>query len=204
MSLPSDSTKKIDPRVKRTRNWIRQAFMELLSEKGFHATTVQDITKRAGINRATFYAHFTDKYDLLNFAVREAFKEELERRVLNACHYSTENLRQLMLTVCEFLENHNRHCFNADQQFNALIEEQIRTQIFDLVLHWLGGGTWPLRSVASPEQVATVVSWAIYGLAYQRNRMRPLPPAEAFVDQGLHLIAMLIGEQTKSTTTSSN
>lgn len=204
MLLSSGPTKKIDPRVKRTRNWIRQAFMELLAEKGFHATTVQDITTRAGINRATFYAHFTDKYDLLNFAVREAFREELERRVLNACHYSAENLHQLMLTVCEFVENHNRHCFNADPQFNALIEEQIRTQIFDLVLHWLGEGTLPLTSQASPEQVATVVSWAIYGLAYQRSRMRPLPPVEAFVNQGFHLIVVLIGEQTANKPVSSN
>ncbi|MCX8025575.1 MAG: TetR/AcrR family transcriptional regulator [Thermanaerothrix sp.] len=204
MLLSSEPTKKIDPRVRRTRNWIRQAFMELLAEKGLRAITVQDITVRAGINRATFYAHFTDKYDLLNFAVREAFREELERRVLNACRYSDENLRQLMLTVCEFVETHNRHCFNADQQFNALIEEQIRSQIYDLVMHWLSEGNLPLNSRATLEQVATVVSWAIYGLAYQRSRLKPLPSAETYVNQAFHLIAMLIAEQTTSTSASNN
>jgi hypothetical protein len=49
---------KLDPRVKRTRSLILQAFGELLTEKGFEAISVQDITDKAEINRATFYKHF--------------------------------------------------------------------------------------------------------------------------------------------------
>ncbi|RXZ82103.1 TetR/AcrR family transcriptional regulator [Paenibacillaceae bacterium] len=54
-----------DPRIKRTLNLIRDAFISLMDEKGFDQITVQDITKRAEINRATFYRHYQDKYDLL-------------------------------------------------------------------------------------------------------------------------------------------
>ena len=57
--------KREDPRVKRTRKLINQAFFDLMNEKGFQAITVQDITDRAEVNRATFYAHYEDKYDLL-------------------------------------------------------------------------------------------------------------------------------------------
>ena len=60
---------KLDPRVKRTRNLILQAFGSLLAEKGFESISVQDVTDKAEINRATFYAHFTDKYALLNYFI---------------------------------------------------------------------------------------------------------------------------------------
>src|SRR5207245_2778046 len=58
--------KGVDPRVKRTRKLLQQAFIELFQEKGFAAISIQDITERATVNRATFYAHFPDKYALLD------------------------------------------------------------------------------------------------------------------------------------------
>jgi AcrR family transcriptional regulator len=38
--------------------------IELAAERGFDAITVGDIARRAGVNRATFYRHYQDKYDL--------------------------------------------------------------------------------------------------------------------------------------------
>lgn len=55
-----------DLRVKRTQKLILNALLELTVQKGFSAMTVSDIAKYAGINRATFYRHYTDKGDLLN------------------------------------------------------------------------------------------------------------------------------------------
>jgi len=46
----------------RTRRLIRQAFVELVDEKGFTEVTVSDIAARAMVDRATFYRHFRDKY----------------------------------------------------------------------------------------------------------------------------------------------
>ncbi|HWQ84479.1 MAG TPA: TetR/AcrR family transcriptional regulator [Anaerolineales bacterium] len=51
---------KVDPRIKRTRALLVQAFTELLAEKGFQAISVQDISERATVNRTTFYLHFPD------------------------------------------------------------------------------------------------------------------------------------------------
>lgn len=56
---------KPDPRVVRTRQMLREAFMALIAEKGFETVTIQDITERATLNRATFYLHYRDKYELL-------------------------------------------------------------------------------------------------------------------------------------------
>lgn len=46
-----------------------------MNEKSFHSITVTDITKVADINRATFYSHFKDKYDLLEQVVDEILRE---------------------------------------------------------------------------------------------------------------------------------
>ena len=51
---------KIDPRIERTREALRGALMALIEEKGFDAISVQDITERARLNRATFYLHYRD------------------------------------------------------------------------------------------------------------------------------------------------
>ena len=120
---------KEDPRITRTRHLILGAFMDLLSEKGFQSLTVQDITEKAGINRATFYAHFADKYALLDHSISQMFRQEIEKRMLNACHYSDENLRALIITVCEFVSNANAHCKPANQQFESLVEAQVKNQV---------------------------------------------------------------------------
>jgi len=48
----------------RMRRLIRQAFVELVDEKGFTEVTVSDIAARAMINRATFYRYYRDKHHL--------------------------------------------------------------------------------------------------------------------------------------------
>jgi AcrR family transcriptional regulator len=55
-----------DLRVKRTEKLIFEALIQCTIKKGFSAVTVSDITIEAGINRATFYRHYKDKFDLLN------------------------------------------------------------------------------------------------------------------------------------------
>lgn len=57
--------RKVDPRIIRTRHLLRDALVSLIDESGYDSITVQDITDRATINRATFYLHYRDKHDLL-------------------------------------------------------------------------------------------------------------------------------------------
>jgi AcrR family transcriptional regulator len=74
---------KLDRRVQRTHQLLHKALIELVMEKPYEQITVQDILDRANIGRATFYAHFTDKDDLLlhglgdeQFDIRHYLDEE--------------------------------------------------------------------------------------------------------------------------------
>lgn len=66
---------KQDRRFMKTENQIVTAFVILLNEKGFDQLTVRDIADRADINRATFYQHHTDKYELLDACEKKLFRE---------------------------------------------------------------------------------------------------------------------------------
>ncbi|QBD75832.1 TetR/AcrR family transcriptional regulator [Ktedonosporobacter rubrisoli] len=67
------SQEQTDLRVKRSHKLLRDAFIELIAEKRFDEITVGDISARAMVNRATFYRHYQDKYDL----VEKIFTDEV-------------------------------------------------------------------------------------------------------------------------------
>ncbi|MCH5583580.1 TetR/AcrR family transcriptional regulator [Shimazuella sp. AN120528] len=71
-------SRKLDPRVVRTRQMLRDALVELIHEQGYEKITVQDITSRATLNRATFYLHYRDKLDLLYQSSKEIVKDLTE------------------------------------------------------------------------------------------------------------------------------
>jgi AcrR family transcriptional regulator len=183
--LSIDTEGKLDPRVKRTRQLLEKAFNDLIEEKGFQAISVQDVTDRAGVNRATFYAHFEDKFDLLDYAIRQSFRQEIDKRTLNACHFSPDNLRNLIVAVCEFVKNTHSHCSPPQGQFEALVETQVKNQIYELLLKWLQ----QMESDIAPETVATAASWAMYGLAHRWSHLKQAQSAEQYADEILSLVA---------------
>ena len=137
MTVSAPPEQQLDPRVVRTRRLLEQAFADVLREKGFQAATVQDITSRAGVNRATFYAHFADKYALLDHTITQGFRAEIDRRMLNACHYTPENLHALIVAVCEFIRSSRSRCKTSQPQFESLVETQVKAALHELLLKWL-------------------------------------------------------------------
>lgn len=178
---------KLDPRVKRTRQLLEGAFLQVATEKGFQAVSVQDITEKAGVNRATFYAHFPDKYALLDYSVRQSFRQEIEKRMLNVCTYSTDNLRALIIAVCEYIVTASSHCNPPSQQFEQVMETQVKLQIQVLLQKWLE----KIEMDVDPKLASTAASWAIYGLAIQwsHDKSKKRPSVDKFADEVLPLIS---------------
>jgi AcrR family transcriptional regulator len=67
--------RKVDRRILRTRRQLAEAMLSLLLEKNYDAITIQDITERADLNRATFYLHYGAKDDLLVNSLEARFDE---------------------------------------------------------------------------------------------------------------------------------
>lgn len=64
-----------DRRVRKSQRALREAFVALVLERGYEAVTVEDITERADVARATFYAHFNDKEQLLTILFEDLTNE---------------------------------------------------------------------------------------------------------------------------------
>lgn len=73
-----DDKPKTDRRVQRTRQILRQSLMALVKEKGYENISVEEITSRANLGRATFYLHYHDKEDLLLDEFSEMAKERVQ------------------------------------------------------------------------------------------------------------------------------
>src|SRR2546430_11833735 len=105
-----EETKNIDLRVSQTRQLLQQAFMELIAEKSFQSITVHDIAERAMVNRATFYDHFVDKFALLEYSIREGFKQTLREKIVDECRFNSEHVQLLILATCEYVSTIRHHC----------------------------------------------------------------------------------------------
>jgi len=71
--------RRMDRRVQRTRKLLREALMELILEEGYDAISIQDITDKANLGRATFYLHFKDKDELLLDVMDQFMDDFLEQ-----------------------------------------------------------------------------------------------------------------------------
>jgi AcrR family transcriptional regulator len=63
-----------DPRVRRTRDRLGDALIEILLQKPLDKINVQEILDRAGVSRSTFYTHFRDTNDLFLSDVDDFFE----------------------------------------------------------------------------------------------------------------------------------
>lgn len=178
-----------DPRVRRTQQVLQQAFLDLLMQDSFEAITVKDITERAMVNRATFYAHFDDKYALLDKTIRAIFQRMLHKRLPGMAVTSHVDLEQVVLAVCDFLCQFDGACRRMERRFEVLVEKEIKALVADLLQtcftkadssRWYPGTT--------PELAATIASWAIYGASLHWLRQNPRPAVDAFAHAMLPLI----------------
>jgi AcrR family transcriptional regulator len=180
-----------DPRVKRTRKLLQDAFMALLAEKSFQAISVQDIAERATLNRATFYAHFEDKYALMDYMVRDTFREAVARRLAAGVPFTLVNLHLLVVTACEFLAQFNGHCAPADRDLDPRIEAQVQQELYTFLLVWLAQA--PLLA-SSPrvngQTAALVMSWSIFGAGIEWSRGERTVSADEWARQ---VLAVIVG-----------
>ncbi|HUP28314.1 MAG TPA: TetR family transcriptional regulator [Chloroflexia bacterium] len=178
MTATATQANETDPRVKRTRRLLLQAFSSLQKEKNINAISVQDIAERATVNRATFYAHFEDKYALMDGWMREEFRHMLASRLPADSMLTTHTLRSLITAVFDFLSGFYTTCKRSDTQFEPMFETAMQQELYSVLLSWLKHAPGGKSSPNAMEATALVVSWAIFGPAVQWSRGDRLVPAD--------------------------
>jgi AcrR family transcriptional regulator len=177
-----------DPRVKRTRKLLTDAFVELLGEKGFAALTVQDVAKRATVNRATFYAHYEDKYALLDAVIGGMFREQIGRALPPEAPFNAANLRGLVVAALGALADFHAHCRPTHRDLGPLIERRVQRELYERLLGWLRPPPHRTGSPVAPATAAAVASWAIFGAGVEYGRGGDRASAVARADEVLSVL----------------
>lgn len=90
-----------DRRVRRTQRALKEAFVSLVLEHGYEKVSIEEIITRADVARATFYAHYGHKEDLLTAVFSDLVEEAFEQ---NTADYGPwDRLRS------NFIEESYRH-----------------------------------------------------------------------------------------------
>ena len=173
--------KEKDPRVIRTRQLIQDAFHSLNKEKKFNDITIRDITERATINRTTFYAHFADKYALMESLVSDTFMTVVCQKFRCQDELTAEAMRNLIIAVCDYHEQLSTSCKRTAQSVFPLIEIKVKEQLEEIVSSWL------VKRVIVKEKgvqwAAVMVSQSIYSAAYLWNAKGRKTSATVLADE---------------------
>ncbi|WNR45455.1 TetR/AcrR family transcriptional regulator [Paenibacillus roseipurpureus] len=99
------TTSRTDPRVIRTRQLIRDAFIELLQEIELEKITVNRIAERATINRVTFYLHYKDIPDMMDKLSEDMITEI--QAIISTFPHEYEFKIQIMIRLLEHIASHS-------------------------------------------------------------------------------------------------
>ncbi|CAM3908464.1 TetR/AcrR family transcriptional regulator [Cohnella lubricantis] len=175
-----------DPRVQRTRELIRNAFVDLLEEMDLEKITVNRIAERAKINRVTFYLHYRDIPDMIDKIADDIMKEmkealekgeaELEMRktdisddrthstvFVRMLEYIERNAKlfKLMLATKRVPAFTDRFHRMTIEQLSARIEQRFANQSAPSVPADIS--TWYLYSA----HIGTIVIWLQHDMPYR-------------------------------------
>jgi AcrR family transcriptional regulator len=191
----ANQERREDRRIQRTRQVLKQAFVEVMREKGealrslreiekgFAATSIQEITARANVNRGTFYLHFRDKYMLVDAVVRERFHQQLTSVLPPEPRWDRKTLRLLSQAVLNTLEEKYRHQHQPSLILAPMVEQAVHEELTELLLTWLKEARrGERRRREQLETIARVVSWAMFGTAIQWSQEETMVASEEMAD----------------------
>lgn len=126
-----------DPRVIRTRQSLQGALLELLKHKSFQAISVRDISEFANVNRATFYAHYLDKFDLFAKTAYDTFHAMIAQEMPDANQFNLADIKPLTIATCHYLDTFLTSCSPANKPFEPMLEAEIQRVLYDYFYCWL-------------------------------------------------------------------
>jgi AcrR family transcriptional regulator len=136
-----------DPRSIRTRNLLKQALIELVTEKSFASLTIQDVTRQASLNRTTFYLHYSGLHELLEDCARTLFEQMRADIYANKIPMFSRDpipLAPFIESVFRHLEQHDKFYRamlgrQGDPLFRVLFQELLSELIFDPIAERAAG-----------------------------------------------------------------
>lgn len=180
------NTNQDNTRIKKTKQLIKQAFIDLVELNGYRNVTVKDIIEYAQINRNTFYLHYANKEDLsekiilelienqfklLSYSIQNIIESEKQeivlyqniKQTLEILSKEIEFYRILFLddTISGYLHSSFRKRLRAYLDTNQSLRKDNEFKIFEsLLIDGILGviGDWVIKDNFTIEELASVLS----------------------------------------------
>ena len=156
-----------------TKRALEQSLKNLLLQKPLSKITISDIADDCGINRMTFYYHFKDIYDLIEWSCEEDARKALEGKK------TYDTWQQGLLQIFEAVQENRVFILNV---YRSVSREQVENYLYKLTYQLLIGVVHEQAagmSVREADQdfIATVYKYAFVGLMLDwiKNDMKADP-----------------------------
>lgn len=131
---------KNDRRVRYTRMVLKESFIKLLEKKDITQISIKEICEEADVNRATFYAHYNDQYDLMR-KIEDEFIDNINVLFTEIDHRNKNgNAVLLAERIFEYIKENAKLCkLLLSERGDFRFQKQIITLVYDIIITELTG-----------------------------------------------------------------
>ena len=125
---------KLDRKTRYTRMVLQDSLIELMREKPINKITIKELCEKADINRTTFYAHYTDQYDLLRKIEDEtlSWAKDAFNTIIGKASDENETLKVLE-GICQYFVDNSKHLqVLMSEQGDIDFQKQLFTMVYQL------------------------------------------------------------------------
>ncbi len=158
----------LDRRVQRTQEALLDSLRLLLSERGYERLTIQNLLEHSGVSRATFYAHFSSKDDLLTTSIGG-----LRAWLLRAAAQRDGDRMPFTLPFLLHLESHKplyRQCMRRGE---VTVGREIRTMLREMIRDDLVRHTGAARESTTVSFTTEYLTGALWSVVAHWMRVEP-------------------------------
>jgi len=170
-----ETQEKLDSRVKHSREALYNALFALMMERGYERLTIQNLLDRAEVGRATFYAHFESKDELLAGSVAR-----LRQWLISEWRKLPEQRLGFTLPLFSHLASHSAiYQKSVARDSEVSVERHMRHMLHGLVRDDLTSRSVPGQDGASLDLAVQFVTGALWStIAWWMASAMALPPPE--------------------------
>ena len=185
-----------DLRITKTKKKLFDTFIEMLTTTSIEDITVNDLCTKAGVRRATFYKHYTDKIDFCSYVLwRNRNEFDKTNNVQIPEKYKEDCFVKYAVEYIEFLDANEPIISNlVKSNLIGVLTHVVLKQHYNEILYKLNKCVeLNYELIASPATVALAVVSTILGIAFNWMQSGRAKPKEEIIDEIAIVIKQIVG-----------
>lgn len=170
----------------RTRTTLLQAAREIVMEKGYAHTTMEEVARRAGMTSGAIYGNFKNRNELF-VALGQAYWAPIKPQIKSGASFAEKMRAMAEATITAIPERRSVAAGRLTGMAYTLCDEELREQVREVTARsyewgavWLDSEAKPGELPMAPELLVRVIHAMTEGLVMQRLLTPELVPDEVF------------------------